>query len=303
MKHKIIEKAELKAKSEELGIPFSNLLAGYVLEELMYLIEDSPFSLFLWLKNSNIFGIEQYRKKNILTLEFAYITDKLAMKKEGIVPGQKLSLKMGYVMLAYILKVDKVPEISWKGRAFVKGDAVELEVAGEFEEMTVPIHIRITELTEEGMAPVRKDFPLFMQNNRKIPYLEYPVEIVLAEQLFEVIKNMELLPEMKAYDMIYQILSTDAVDGRHIREMLFEFCTKDGIVMEEKRAEEILAYRNYTYMRKRWEKYLRHRKRKEPSWDDVMQQLSEFLPRIWNSLCNDEVFFGDWMPGLGRFLD
>lgn len=45
MKHTIIEKAALKAKSEETGIPFSNLLAGYVLEELMYLIEDSPFSV------------------------------------------------------------------------------------------------------------------------------------------------------------------------------------------------------------------------------------------------------------------
>ena len=31
MKHTIIEKAALKAKSEETGIPFSNLLAGYVL--------------------------------------------------------------------------------------------------------------------------------------------------------------------------------------------------------------------------------------------------------------------------------
>ena len=67
MKHTIIEKAALKAKSEETGIPFSNLLAGYVLEELMYLIEDSPFSLFLWLKNSGALGVEQYRKKNLLT--------------------------------------------------------------------------------------------------------------------------------------------------------------------------------------------------------------------------------------------
>ena len=31
MKHTIIEKAALKAKSEETGIPFSNLLAGYCL--------------------------------------------------------------------------------------------------------------------------------------------------------------------------------------------------------------------------------------------------------------------------------
>lgn len=303
MKHTIIEKAALKAKSEELDIPFSNLLAGYVLEELMYLIEDSPFSLFLWLKNSSILGIEQYRKKNILTLEFGYVTDRLAMKKDAIVPGQELSLKMGYVMLAYILKVDKVPEISWKGRASVKNGVVELEITGEFAEMTVPVHIRVTKLTEEGLVPVKRDFPLFMQNNRKIPYLEYPVESILAEQLFSIIKNMELLPEMCAYDRVYEILRTDSVNARHIREMLYSHCEREQLVPDAERVEEILSYRSYTYMRKRWEKYLRHRKRKEPSWDEVMGVLSEFLPRIWKSICKDEVVFGDWMPDLGRFLD
>lgn len=303
MKHTIVEKAALKAKSEELGIPFSNLLAGYVLEELMYLIADSPFSLFFWLKNGNILGVEQYRKKNVLTLEFSYLTDKLAMKKEGIVPGQQLSLKMGYVMLAYILKVEKVPEIKWKGRADFHNGLLELEVSGEFEEMTVPIHIRITELSEEGMVPIRKDFPLFMQNGRRIPYLQYPSEITLAEQLFLIIKNMELLPEMKPYDMVYQILSVDAVDGRHIREMMYEYCEREQLALEEERVQTVLSYRNYTYMRKRWEKYLRHRKRKEPTWDDVMMQLEGFLPRLWGSICRDEIFFGDWMPGLGRFLD
>lgn len=303
MKHTIIEKAALKAKSEELGIPFSNLLAGYVLEELMYLIEDSPFSLFLWLKNSSVLGIEQYRKKNILTLEFGYVTDKLAMKKDDIVPGQELSLKMGYVMLAYILKVEKVPEISWKGRASVKNGAVELEITGELEEMTVPIHVRITGLTEEGLIPVKRDFPLFMQNNRRIPYLEYPVESILAEQLFSIIQNMELLPDLRAYDTVYQILKTDPVDARHIREMLCSHCRREQLAPDALRVEEILSYRSYTYMRKRWEKYLRHRKKKEPSWDEVMDILSEFLPRIWKSLCEDEVVFGDWMPDLGRFLD
>lgn len=303
MKHAIIEKSALKAKSEELGIPFSNLLAGYVLEELMYLIEDSPFSLFLWLKNSSVFGIEQYRKKNILTLEFGYVTDKLAMKKDGIVPGQELSLKMGYVMLAYILKPDKIPEISWKGRAAMKGNAVELDITGELEEMTVPIHIRITKLREEGLSPVKRDFPLFMQNNRKIPYLEYPVESILAEHLFSIIKDMELLSDMRAYEVVYEILKSDAVDGRHIREMLGGHCERNQIALDETRVEQIIAYKNYTYMRKRWNKYLRAHKETSPAWDEVMEVLIEFLPRIWNSLCRDEVFFGDWMPDLGRFLD
>ena len=56
-------------------------------------------------------------------------------------------------------------------------------------------------------------------------------------------------------------------------------------------------------MRKRWEKYLRHRKRKEPAWTEVMQVLEQFLPQMWSTLCRDEIFFGDWMPDLQRFLD
>ena len=114
---------------------------------------------------------------------------------------------------------------------------------------------------------------------------------------------MELIPEMSAYDTAYQILCTEAVDGRHIRDMLGEFCEKELLIPEMARAEEIISYQNYSYMRKRWEKYLRHRSRKEPSWQEVMTVLEGFLPRIWKSLCEDEVFFGDWMPELGRFLD
>ena len=303
MKHTIIEKAALKAKSEETGIPFSNLLAGYVLEELMYLIEDSPFSLFLWLKNSSALGVEQYRKKNLLTLDFAYVTDPRAMKREGIVPGQELSLKMGYVMLAYILKVEKVPDISWKGRASAGDHRVDLEIAGEFEEMTVPIHIRVTELTEEGLVPVKRTYMPFMEGGKQIPYLEYPVESILAENLFYLIRDMELLPDMSVYDKVYGILKTEPVDGRHIQELLGEHCKKRQLLPEESRMKEILSYRDYSYMRKRWEKYLRHRKRKEPAWTEVMQVLEQFRPQMWSTLCRDEIFFGDWMPDLQRFLD
>jgi hypothetical protein len=27
-----------------------------------------------------------------------------------------------------------------------------------------------------------------------------------------------------------------------------------------------------------------------------------FLRPVWNAMCRDEVFFGDWMPELERFL-
>ena len=116
-------------------------------------------------------------------------------------------------------------------------------------------------------------------------------------------QDMELLPDMSVYDKVYGILKTEPVDGRHIQELLGEHCKKQQLLPEESRMKEILSYRDYSYMRKRWEKYLRHRKRKEPAWTEVMQVLEQFLPQMWSTLCRDEIFFGDWMPDLQRFLD
>lgn len=303
MKHTVIDKTALKEKSEELQIPFSNLLAGYVLESLMNLISQSEFSEFLWLKNVGVLGVQQYQKKSLLTLEFAYVRDERVVKKGTLQPGQALSLKMGYVMLAYILQKEKIPEIKWMGRAVWKKDMVELEVTGEFEEMTVPLHIRIEEIDTTDMIPIPKELPLFMEKNQKIAYLEYPVEHTLNELLFSVISQMELIPEMNKYERIYKILAQEAVDGRHIKEMLEERCREEQIPFEKERVETILSYQNYTYMRKRYEKYLRSRKKKEPDWDSVMEKIAAFLPKIWNAICKDAVFFGDWMPDLGRFLE
>ena len=69
-----------------------------------------------------------------------------------------------------------------------------------------------------------------------------------------------------------------------------------------KRVEEILSYRDYPYMKKLWQRYLRQQKKKTPSFEDVMELLAKFLPPIWEAVCRDEVFIGDWMPELLRFL-
>lgn len=294
MKHTVVDKTTLKKKSEELGIPFSKLLASFVLENFMYLISESEFSQLLWLKNSST---------NMLTLEFAYITDERVIKKGAPLPGQKLSLKMGYVMLAYILKKEKVPEIKWMGRASWKDNEAELEVTGEFEEMTVPLCVKIREYSGEEMIPLCKELPCLMEKKQSIPYLEYPVENALSEMLFSIVNHMELVPEMKYYEQVYEILDKESVDGRHIREMLNDKCNEEQLPLEMERVETIMSYRNYSYMRKRFEKYLRHKGKKEPAWDVVMEKLEAFLPRVWKSICEDTVFFGDWMPELGRFLE
>lgn len=302
MKQKIMDKPALKAKGEALGVPFSAVLEAYVAEAFRYLLSESEFAELLWLKNAGQLEREQWGKRNGLTLEFAYLTDALAMKKTAPVPGQALSLKMGYVMLAYILKKEKTPEIKWRGRAAMQGDLLELVVTGEFEEMTVPLVIHITAMEDESAMPVKRECPLLLRGG-SIVYPEYPVGNILVEKLTVILRDMELLQDMEAYDAVYRLLRDETVEGRFIAEQLSAAFRQSEIVPKEERLSEILAYRDYPYMRKRWKKYLRGKKRQEPEWDEVTGLLGRFLPGIWSAVCRDEVFLGDWMPELCRFLD
>ncbi len=302
MKHRI-DRAALEEKSEELEIPFSHLLAGYVVESLMYLITESEFWKYLWLKTGSLLGVDKYKKESIPTLEFAYLADEDGETGKKTGPGQKLSLKTGYLILASVLKEEKVPEIRWRGRvSFCEGVAA-LDVEGGFEDIVIPVHIELTEIGRDSAIPLEKELPLTMDHNRTITVMEYPSDSILAEQLLEILKDIELTSLMQAYDTIYQILDRQPVQGRHIQSLLADLCNEEGFPMDPDRVDEILLCRDQAYLKKRWGKYLRHQKRKEPSWEMVMEKISAFLPVIWNSICQDILFFGDWMPELGRFLD
>ena len=72
-----------------------------------------------------------------------------------------------------------------------------------------------------------------------------------------------------------------------------------------KRLETVLGYKTYGYMKKRWNRYRKEcddLDKEEDSWENVMDLLKEcFLP-VWEAIERDEVFIGDWMPQLGRYL-
>lgn len=303
MKRTVATKADLKAKSGELQIPFSNLLAGYILETLMYLISKSEFAGCLWLKNEKVLGDRKHYTKNILTLNFAYITNEKVIAKGMLQPGQKLSLKFAYLILLGFIEKDKVPEIKWRGKAELIENGAEFEIIGEFEEMSVPIHIRLEELAVDDSWRPENGVITSIIGEDEITYLKYPTEHLLAEKLCCILKNMELIPEMEAYFDVYLILEKELVDGRHIREVLEKLCYENHVALQEERVVELVSYKNYSYMKKRWGKYLRHCGKTEPSWEEVVDKIDVFLTKIWYAICSEEVFFGDWMPDLGRFLD
>ena len=77
------------------------------------------------------------------------------------------------------------------------------------------------------------------------------------------------------------------------------------MISDMERAEQIFSYRDYPYMKKRWEKFCRHSPiagTESLKWEEEMERFHHFLGDMWEAVCRDEVFFGDWMPELARFL-
>ena len=62
------------------------------------------------------------------------------------------------------------------------------------------------------------------------------------------------------------------------------------------------SYRDYRYMKKKWNSYLKRQNQKEPVWEDVMEKILAFLQPVWEMMQQDMIFIGDWMPELGRYL-
>ena len=79
---------------------------------------------------------------------------------------------------------------------------------------------------------------------------------------------------MEVYDTTFRLLEQETVDGRHIYETLSFLCGKRGSdPTGKKRIEMLESYDTYTYMKKRWEKYVRKQGIENVSWEIVLHRI------------------------------
>ena len=290
MEDKKYKIADLQEKSEEWKRPFSNLLAGFVLEEFMLRFSASEFKNRFLLRNGTVLGLEQYRKKNILKLDFFCEPDER-------IPEKLLQL--------YLQKKEQSP-VRWKGTISSQQAGTCLELQGQFEEMKVPVTVGIHFMhLGKIWGLVERQIPFLMDETVQIEWKEFPAELVLAKQIFVILRDMELIPDMEIYREVFFILRNETLNGRHVCELLEDMCKTEEMIPDMERAEQIFSYRDYPYMKKRWEKFCRHSAiagTETLKWEEEMECFHHFLGDMWEAVCRDEVFFGDWMPELARFL-
>ena len=284
----MINKGNIKEKSEQLNIPFKNLLSAAVCEIVIELLANGKYCNELYLCNSAEFKSDVYKDLCISNIYYEYVRD--------------LDDKMAILYMRDILK-----EIMAKGALegmAVNGSVGETGISLKItvDDMYIPINLYFK---KHGAShePEKISLELIAYGNRKVDVLINPKEEELSKHLLEIIDKLELINNMDHYYDAYEILTSNPVHGRKVKDRLNELVKEKDIVIDDTRLNMLKSYGDYTYMKRKWKVELRQKKKSEPQWSDVNNCLMNFLSPIWDAMENNMVFLGDWMPQLKRFLD
>ncbi len=284
----MINRLQIKEKSEQLNIPFKNLLSAVVAEIIIELLAEGQYCNELYLCNGNEFNTEVYKDLCISNIYYEY--------------AKELDEKMAVLYMRDILK-----EIMAKAalEAFIVNGTVDesgIKLKITVDEMYIPLNIYFRK-HRAANEPEKLQIKLTAYENRVVDVLTNPKEEELVKNLAEIIEKLELINDMDQYYLAYEILTTYPVNGRKVKVSLVKLLEEKKINIDHSRIEMLKSYGDYTYMKKKWKVKLRQKKKSEPQWSDVHLCLMNFLGPIWEAMEANLVFLGDWMPQLKRFLD
>ena len=213
MEQNLLTKKQLKEKSIEYQIPFADLLEAFLQETLMFQVLETDFAKNLWLKNRDYFCPDAYREEWQKPLHFVY-----GQENGAALPSLDEKLISDF---AEEICRKRDNHIRWNYALEKEESDYLVYITGEWEEMKVPLTIRISPLVYDMVKPEKQQLQSVFYEKKTASYLHFPVETYLAEQIFSIINYLELIPSMEAYDTVFHLLKQEPVDGRHIYDNRF----------------------------------------------------------------------------------
>ena len=281
----------VKAKSEELKIPYENLLSAFVIEEAVTAFCGSDEAENFRLKNNSILSLEYYRRKAPTRLEYVVLSE------------EELTVRNVIHRMSKIFQNEKKAELWWKYRVEKEDEGICVYLSAKIEELQIPVQLVLEQEKEEPSEPSREELHPFLEEERSVEYLHYPMEGILAEHFIRIMRDMELINDMGSYYILYELLSKEMNSSRKVTEQIESLAKEQRIPLKKERFEMFEGYQNSSYMKKKWKSYLKKEIKKTPSFEEVMKVMIAYYRPIWDSLAEGNYYLGDWMPELMRYLD
>ena len=283
--------------AEKNNLLFESLLAGYIREEMIQILCNKGFSSCLCLRNPGAFRLESYKGRACRELKFYYVEDERILENDGFVPGCPFKKDYPERFLTEVLETSERLQI--KNHEIVD-NGVYFDVY--CENMYVPFYLEIRKTKGEAFSLNQRELLLPISGDT-YEILTYPVEQEVAEHMGFILRHLELVNEMEHYLCLYDIFSKEALEGVRLQTAVAEVLQEKKMSYSEDSLETILSYKNYSYMKKKWKVLLRRQKRVTPSWEEVIDLFDGVFCPLWNAGREGFIFFGDWMPEIGRYLD
>ena len=281
----------VKAKSEELKIPYENLLSAFVIEEAVTAVCESDEAENFRLKNNSILSLEYYRRKAPTRLEYMILSE------------EELTVRNVIHRMSKIFQNEKKAELWWKYRVEKEDEGICVYLSAKIEELQIPVQLVLEQEKEEPSDPSHEELHPFLEEERSVEYLHYPMEGILAEHFIRIMRDMELINDMGSYYVLYELLSKEMNSSRKVTEQIESLAKEQKIPLKKERFEMFEGYQSSSYMKKKWKSYLKKEKKKPPSFEEVMKVMIAYYRPIWDSLAEGNYYLGDWMPELMRYLD
>lgn len=281
----------VKAKSEELKIPYENLLSAFVIEEAVMAFCGSDEAENFRLKNNNILSLEYYRRKAPTRLEYMVLSE------------EELTVRNVIHRMSKIFQNEKKAELWWKYRVEKEDEGICVYLSAKIEELQIPVQLVLEQEKEEPSEPSHEELHPFLEEDRSVEYLHYPMEGILAEHFIRIMRDMELINDMGSYYILYELLSKEMNSSRKATEQIESLAKEQKIPLKKERFDMFEGYQSSSYMKKKWKSYLKKEKKKTPSFEEVMKVMIAYYRPIWDSLAEGNYYLGDWMPELMRYLD
>ncbi len=283
-----------------------NQMARFGAEIIISKIGVSSIGNRLFLRNDNILNEEWYQKHVINHLEFFSseegLEDTIKILKELF--SLEFSKNYERENIQNIKKEENLRIVLQKEKLYrdkIKYPRIPLKIWKE--SMQISFEITITPYIGKVCSYEKKSLKTVFSGKEEVFYYIFSKEEYLSRGFYEIISNLEQIDNVSWYKEIYDIIIKEVVEGRKVSQIFESLLLVETISSIDQRLDIIKNLENNKLMKKRWKSQSRCERVMYPQWDQVIKLLVKFFTPILEGVLKGEIFIGDWMPQIGRYLN
>lgn len=272
----------IRQKSKQLNIPYQNLLIGcareWVLEQLSSVVKDDSVLV---------------RKVSLLGA---------AVYKTGIINTLHLSVSQELFEETTLLKLFQEAFEEVEVHITKEIEEYKVRVVVPVEQLSLPIDVYINQKIGKKEHIKTVSLRLCYENEKMIDLKCCNSEAEMSQFLVKCYEKMVLLTDMTILDSMYAYLKSSQLDGRYLQSCIEEQLEEAEITVTEENLQLFLTSMKSKVLKQRFQGYLRVRKRKDVTYDQVEQLLEKAYVPVLEAIQKKEIFLADWMPEVERYL-